>query len=211
MKNIGLFGGSFNPVHIAHLVLAERAREQADLDRVIFIPARRPPHKPNRPLASSEDRLAMLNRAIADNEYFGISEVELNRDGPSYTLRTVRAFRNTMDIDGELHLILGGDSVLDLPMWWNAEQLVEEVNIIGVERPDHLFGDLSSVGQALGEDVAASIRHNQVGMPLMNISATDIRERAARGQSIRYLVPESVREYIYRNGLYMGDTGFTTD
>ncbi len=202
MNRTGLFGGSFNPVHIAHLILAERVREEADLDRVVFVPARRPPHKPERPLAGGHHRIQMLERAIGDHPRFETSTAELDRAGPSYTLRTVRAFRENLDEESELYLLLGGDSVLDLPNWWRAHELVEEVSLIAVERPGYRLDDLSVVSDAFDEEVVSQIRQNLVQMPLMDLSATDIRRRRQEGLSIRYLVPDSVREYICQEGLY---------
>lgn len=211
MRKIGLFGGSFNPVHIAHLILAERVREEAELDRVVFIPARRPPHKPDLPLAPASHRLEMLERAIEGHPDFEVSTVEFEREGPSYTLRTVRAFHEEVRGDGEPHLILGGDSVLDLPNWWHAEELVREANIVAVERPGYLLDDLSVVRDAFGDEVAACIRRNRVEIPLMDLSATDIRRRARQGLSIRYLVPEPVRTCIHENQLYSDSTTSSPD
>jgi nicotinate-nucleotide adenylyltransferase len=203
MSRTGLFGGSFNPVHIAHLIVAERVREEAELDRIVFVPARRPPHKPNRPLASGRHRIQMLERAIEDHPHFEISTAELNREGPSYTLRTVRVFRDQMSEEGELCLLLGGDSVLDLPNWWRADELVKEVSLIAVERPGYLLDDLSVVRDAFGEGVVSHIRQNRVQIPLLELSATNIRKRRREGFSIRYLVPESVRTYIHEHGLFV--------
>lgn len=202
MKKIGIFGGSFNPIHCAHLILAERVWEEAHLDAVLFVPARRPPHKPNQKLLGSEHRLEMVRRAIGDNSHFDCSTIELQQEGPSYTLRTVRKLHERMSGEVELFLIMGSDSVLDLPNWWNAQELVEEIQIIAVNRPDNPVDDLTVVKEAFGSDVVRSIKTNWVEMPLLEISATEIRNRIKEGKSIRYLVPDSVRSYIAEYGLY---------
>lgn len=202
MRRIGLFGGSFNPVHMAHLVLAEQAREKAHLDSVRFIPARRPPHKPHRPLAPAADRSEMLHLATADNPAFQVDTIELERTGPSYTLLTVRELRRQMPKDAELCLMLGGDSVRDLPNWWKSRELVEETTIVAMGRPGSPLAESGELERAFGAEKAREILDSVVDTPLLEVSATDIRRRIEEGASIRYLVPEPVRQYIAQHEVY---------
>jgi nicotinate-nucleotide adenylyltransferase len=215
MSRIGLFGGSFNPVHVAHLILAECVAQERRLDRVLFIPARLPPHKPSEPLAPTADRLRMVELAVAGNPAFEVSPVEVEREGPSYTLTTVQAIAEGMP-EAELFLILGGDSVRDLCTWWRAQELVRCVDVIALDRPgaeldDHLpdlakcFGAewaLPDLAKCFGAEWAERVRELRVRGPLLQISASDVRRRACEGRSIRYLVPEAVRQYIAEKGLY---------
>lgn len=203
MTRTGIFGGSFNPIHAAHLVVAERARDERSLDRMLFIPARQPPHKPAKPVAPAADRLRMVELAIQGNDSFGASRLELDRAGPSYTLTTVRQLRDGLGKDAELFLVLGADSVHDIPTWWHARDLVREVEIIPVVRPGYsLEKDLDDLSHMFGVDWARRVRELTVHAPPMDISSTEIRERVAAGRSIRYLVPEPVRQYILSRGLY---------
>ena len=202
MARVGIFGGSFNPVHLAHLILAEYAREGRGLDRVVFMPANQPPHKPQEPLAPAQDRLEMLRLAIAHNPHFEVSAAELQRDGPSYTLVTMRETAKALGPDAELRLIVGSDSLHDLPNWWHADELIREVRIICLERPGFPLDRLAELEECFGAEAVAAVRDAVVTAPLLQVSSSDIRKRVAQGQSIRYLVPEAVREYIAARGLY---------
>ena len=203
MSKLGVFGGSFNPVHVGHLILAQVVRERCALDRVLFVVAGRPPHKPDRPLASAEHRLNMARLAVEGNPAFEVSGLELDRDGPSYTLLTYRRLKDE-NPGSECRLILGADSVLDLPNWWHAGELVEEAELIVVERPGEPLSDLSALEVALGAAIVEKVRRSVVAAPLIGVSATEVRERVRSGLSIRYMVPEAVRRYIAENGLYAG-------
>ena len=202
MPRIGVFGGSFNPVHLAHLILAECACQKYELDTVVFVPAKVPPHKPEEPLAPAQDRLEMLRLAIESNPHFEVSTVELDRDGPSYTLLTVRELSRTLAPGDTLYLIVGSDSLDDMPTWWRAEELAREVHIVCLQRPGFLLGSVDKVRERFGAGVATAIREGFVDAPLLQISSSAIRSRVASGRSIRYLIPEPVREYIAAHGLY---------
>ena len=202
MMRVAIFGGSFDPVHLAHLVLAEYAREARSLDKVVFVPASRPPHKPQGPLAPGSERFEMLRLAVAHNPHFEVSAMELERDVPSYTLVTVRETARNLDPECELHLILGSDSLHDLPNWWHAQELVRAARIVCLERPGFPLGRLDDLEACFGAQAVAAIREGIVRAPLLEISSSDIRRRIALGRSIRYLVPEPVREYIAARKLY---------
>jgi nicotinate-nucleotide adenylyltransferase len=205
MTRIGIFGGSFNPIHLAHLILAERALQERALDRILFIPALRPPHKPQRPVAPAEHRMRMVELAIEGNPAFEASRIELERRGPSYTLVTVRQLRESLGPAAELFLLLGADSVHDIPTWWRAQELVREVEIIAFERPGYsLEEDIEALAGLFGEGWVRKVQELKVQAPLIGISATEIRERVRAGKSIRYMVPEAVRQHIFQYSLYAG-------
>jgi nicotinate-nucleotide adenylyltransferase len=203
MTGTAVFGGSFNPVHVAHLALAERVRDERQMDRVLFVPALAPPHKPGERLASAADRLRMVELAVAGNDAFEASSVEIDRGGPSYTLTTVRDLRAGIDPAGELFLVLGADSVREMPTWWHARELAQEAGVIAVPRPgERLEENIEAAGRTFGQEWAERTRRMALDGPLIEVSATEIRRRLREGRSVRYLVPEAVRDYIGERGLY---------
>lgn len=185
---LGVLGGTFDPIHLGHLVLGEAAREQLGLDRVLFVPAGTQWRKSGREIASAEHRVAMAELAVADNPAFEVSTVEVERPGPSYTADTLEELAKTPD--AELFLVLGKDAYEDLPNW---------------VRPDRIR-ELASVAVAArnGEQVTVEPPAVRLEMPEIGISATDIRQRVAAGRSILYLVPTAVGAYIRKHGLYIG-------
>jgi len=193
MRRIGLLGGTFDPVHFGHLLAAQSAIEGARLDEVWFIPTAIPPHKPQ-PGASGERRRGMLEAAIADNPLFRVEDIELRREGTSYTIDTVTALRERHP-DAEFFWIVGSDMVKDLPNWRRIAELARQVSFIGLERPDQPSDD---------ELLPAYIRSRLIraAMPPMGISSTDIRRRLRERHPVRYLLPDPVIDFIQRNGLY---------
>ncbi len=191
---VGVLGGTFDPVHIGHLVLAETAREQLALQSVLFVPAGEPWRKADRAVTSANDRLAMTRLAVEENPSFAVSTVEVDRDGPSYTVDTLRALK--ADHGGcDLVLILGEDALADLPSWKEPVGIVEQATL-AVARRRQAGGELPpSVG-------ALQPRVEWLLMPRLEVSASEIRRRVAQGMSIRYLVPPSVEAYIGEHGLY---------
>ncbi|MFT3881855.1 MAG: nicotinate-nucleotide adenylyltransferase [Gemmatales bacterium] len=188
---IGIFGGSFDPVHNAHLMLAEQCREQGQLDRLLFIPAPRPPHKHNSNVAGFDDRVAMLRLAIAGNPQFELDTCEQDRPGLSYTVDTLR-YLHQRDPGNEWLLILGGDSVRDLELWREPHGIASQCKLLIVQRP--------GVQAILPPDY---FHYQIIDSPLIDISSTAIRNKLAAGQSIRYLVPAAVEEYIRAKKLYL--------
>lgn len=190
---LGVFGGSFDPVHFGHLFLAEYCREVCRLDRVIFMPAGQPPHKSKVLLTAAEHRLTMLRLAISGNPYFAISDLELNREGPSYTVDTVTALHKKHS-DAELFLLMGADMLQDFPTW-RAPQRICELASLAVVARDGLakldWGVLQGVTSQERQETFVS-----VAMPRMDISSTEIRDRVHDGRSIRYQTPEAVAAYI---------------
>ena len=189
----GLFGGSFNPPHLGHLVVAQACSQAAGLDRVVWMPAATSPHKQGDPAAvPAEIRLAMVDAAIAGNDRFASSRLEIDRAGLSYTVDTVRQLAG----QGEtLALMIGGDSLAGFPTWREARAIAETVRLVVYRRP----GDRVRLGDLPGW-LAAAV--TVVDGPPLDVSSSAIRARVAAGQTVRYLVPDGVREIIGREGLY---------
>jgi len=186
----GLFGGSFNPPHVAHLIVAETVRDQFGLDRVLWIPAFIPPHKQEDQLVAPEHRLEMTRLATQGNPAFSVLDLEINREGVSYTVDTIRTLQEG-DPGIDYTLILGGDSLRGFPSWHRPEEILSRVRLIVYDRGGEEPLALPYTGQV---EVARA--------PLLDISSTDIRARRSRGQSIRYLVPDPVLAYIEAHNLY---------
>ena len=206
---IGVYGGSFDPVHTGHLLVAETAREQARLDRVIFVPAAASPHKPGVLLAPAADRLAMLELDGAGHDGFLISSIELDRGGSSYTVDTLAALAAAHP-DDRLVLILGPDSMASFGSWREPARIASFAEVVPVEREglDDLSAQARSGGlaEAVGPAEASAILDRRVRMPAIGIRATTIRGRVAAGQSIRYQTPRAVERYIAAHGLYRGQS-----
>ncbi|MER3558166.1 MAG: nicotinate (nicotinamide) nucleotide adenylyltransferase [Armatimonadota bacterium] len=196
MRRIGLFGGTFDPIHFGHLRLAEEAREQAQLEQVLFIPAMRSPFRTREPLTPAFHRLEMVRCAIASNPAFQLSEIEVQRGGISYTIETVESLRSHYT-DAELCLIMGLDSLKEFPLWRRAEELAQMVwLLVGVRPPDAFEAVCTQLPPWL------LVRVQQVAMTPIGISATAIRQKVQAGHSIRYLTPDDVIEYIRQHQLY---------
>ncbi len=200
-ERIGIFGGSFNPVHLGHLVAAQDALEHMGLARVIFLPAAQPPHKHGIPLAPAADRLAMIRLAIAGDARFEVSDDELNRGGVSYTVDTLRRFRERLP-DAQLYFLIGGDSLLELHTWREIEQVLQLAEIVTVGRPGVALDRLNASTLRLPDPWPARLAANLVAGHRIDISSTDIRNRISKHQTIRYLVPDAVERYILDQKLY---------
>jgi nicotinate-nucleotide adenylyltransferase len=201
LRRIGLYGGSFDPIHLGHLIIAQAVAEAAQLDRVIFLPSAQPPHKGGRPLADSLHRAAMVKLAIANNAWFEFSDVDLRAE-PSYTIDTVKHFRNLSGPSAALHWIIGADSLAELPSWRRVAELVDLCEITTAARPGWETIDWRAFEDALRPDQIDKLKRGVVRTPAIDISATEIRSRAQSRRPIRYLVPESVRDYIDQKALY---------
>lgn len=193
MRKIGCMGGTFDPVHIGHLLAAESAKEAAKLDEVWFVPTSIPPHKPQ-PGTDSQTRCEMLKAAISSNPGFRLETIEMEREGASYTIDTVTALQ-AREPEAQFYWIIGSDMINDLPNWRRIDELAERITFIGLERPDQPGNDAS---------LPSFLRRRllRAGMPPLGISSTDIRRRMKDGRSIRYLVPEAVHDYIRGNNVY---------
>jgi len=194
---LGLMGGTFDPIHLGHLVVAEEAREQFRLDRVVFVPNRQPPHKKDYQVTEAEHRYAMCVLATASNPFFEVSREELERPGPSYTVDTIRAFRARVGPNTELYFITGADAVLEIMSWREPDVILGEAHLVAVHRPGFDLGRLAAV---VGAERAARIL--TMPMPGIEISSTELRRRVAEGRSIRHLTADAVVDYINKMSLY---------
>ena len=197
---VGVIGGTFDPIHVGHLIIAEEARTRLGLDRVVFVPAGQPPHKLDHQIADPERRLDMVQLAIADNEHFCVSRVDLDREGPCYTVDTIRLLQDAWGAEAEIYFVIGSDSLADLPNWYHPEELLRLCRVVTVERPGQEV-NVEELGRLL---VGADSLIRMPDTPIVDISATEIRSRVRGGRGIRYLVPPSVECYIDQHGLYRG-------
>jgi nicotinate-nucleotide adenylyltransferase len=194
---LGILGGAFNPPHIGHLVCAQEALVQLELDRVVFVPVGQAPHRGIEDDPGAEARLELVDLAIAGDDRFTSSRIELDREGPSYTSDTLREMRSVAPED-DLFLILGGDQASSLPAWHEPEEVLSLATVAVVER-------VSWTRNAIGIKIArlkGSERVRYLDMPLIQVSSSAIRRRVAGGRPIRYLVPDAVAGYIEAKGLY---------
>jgi nicotinate-nucleotide adenylyltransferase len=202
---IGLYGGSFDPVHQGHLIVAECCREQARLDRVLFLPAAIPPHKQDQPLAAADLRVEMLRLATGGHPAFAVSTDEIDRGGVSYTVETLARLEAAHPAD-ELLLILGPDALADLPTWREPATILDRAEIIAVEREG--LDDIRAIVAApklaslLGPDRSQRVATNRVICPAIGIRASALRAAIAAGHSIRYRTPRAVEQYIATHRLY---------
>ena len=202
MTNVGLLGGSFNPIHIGHLVVAEQARMRLGLARVVFVPSRLPPHKLGKVLAPAPDRLRMVELAIEGNPAFGASDIELRRDGPSYSIDTVQELLAASGNAWDIHFLIGADTLPELPTWHRIGELADLCKFAAFSRPGDSLDALAALRDTLSAEQIAAIAGRRFEIPLIGISSTEIRRRVRERVSIRYLVPECVRDYIATHGLY---------
>lgn len=195
---IGLMGGSFDPIHNGHLVLAEQVRTRFQMDKIIFIPSGNPPHK--EAVASKEHRFNMTSLAIEENEFFELSRIELDHDHKSYAIDTVRRLRQEFGDETEVYFITGADVIIDLPTWKEFENLLQICKFIGSTRPGIDNSELREQIDSLVKNYKADITITEV--PALAISSTDIRRRVKYNLSIKYLLPASTEKYIYDHHLY---------
>ena len=197
MVRLGIYGGTFDPIHYGHLLLAERCREELQLDEVWFIPAGVSPFKVGKPLSPGKARVQMIEFAVSGFPEFRVSRIELERTGPSYTYQTLQQVR-AADPTRELFLLMGADSVADLAQWREPRLILELAQVVAVNRAGQ-HPDLSQI-EPLCREIGRPVR--VVEMPAVDIAASEIRERSAAGRSIRFLTPRPVEMYIRQNGLY---------
>ena len=198
IERIGLFGGTFDPPHLGHLILAGEACEQIALTHLLWVLTPEPPHKQNQTVTAVEHRLAMLQLAIEDDPRFELSRIELERPGPHYTLDTVKIMKK-LHPSAEIVLLIGGDSLHDLPTWHRPADLMAACDTIGVLRRPGDSADLPALERQL-PGISSKVRF--VDAPLLEIASRDIRSRAAQGKSFRYYLPPKVYAYIQTHRLY---------
>lgn len=197
-SRLGLFGGTFDPLHLGHLIMAERAAEELSLDKILFVPAQTPPHKPGRVISSADHRIEMIRLAISGNERFAFSDLDMRSAEPSYTSDLVSRVSNN-NPHTELFFIAGGDSLRDFPTWHEPDTIIRYTQLAIARRPgvDITEAMLNTVPEL----------HSRIQMfdsPLIEISSTTIRDRVYQGLSIKYLVPDTVHAHIVEHSLYLG-------
>ncbi len=197
--NIGVMGGTFDPIHIGHLIMAEEVRARFNLAEILFVPAGQPWLKMDTPISTAEHRAQMVRLAIADKPYFKLSTVEIERAGPSYAVDTIAELQGQLGAGNELFFILGWDSLAELPQWREPTRLIKMCRLVVVPRPGYPVPDLNSLEAVIP---GLSQRVMQIDKPEIDISAGEIRNRVAQGLSISHLVPEPVERYIKEHGLY---------
>ncbi len=199
---IGILGGTFDPIHIAHLIIAEEARVRLSLEEVVFIPAGEPWLKTELSLTPGELRLQMVRLAVASNPFFRTSAVEIERPGPTYSVDTLETLHEEWGPDAEAYFILGMDTIVDLPRWKEPHRFLELCTPVVFARPEYSRSALEEVvSQLPGLQEKAHVLEE----PNIGVSGTEIRRRVAQGISIRYLVPLKVEQFIVEHGLYCGD------
>ena len=201
-RRVGVLGGTFDPVHYGHLVIAEEVYAALDLAEMVFVPAGHPPHKPESLLAAAHHRLAMLELAVAGNPHFSISRVDLERPGPSYTVETLRLLRQQWGEQTALYFLIGWDSLEDFLTWRDPAGILEHISyLVAVRRPG--YTEESGYRASLEARLPGMMqRLLVVPAPQLEISSTDLRERVAEGRPIKYQLPERVEQYIEQYNLY---------
>lgn len=190
-RRIGVFGGTFDPVHNTHLEIARTALRYAELDKVLFVVAATPPHKSGEVALDAEARLALVEAAIADEQKMAVSRLEIERDGPSYTADTIQQLQQQYP-DAELYLIIGNDSLLDLPRWYNPGGILDHAHLLVVPR--------AGISEPIPPELEG--HYDMLPFAVSGLSSTEIRQRLAEGESVESLVPDTVSTRIREEGLY---------
>jgi nicotinate-nucleotide adenylyltransferase len=192
-RRLGVMGGTFDPIHYGHLVTAEEALDQFELEGVLFVPTGLPWMKEHEVVSPAEDRYLMTVIATASNPLFTVSRIEVDREGPTYTVETLRALKS--DLDADLFFITGADAILEIVQWKHRDELFALAQFIAATRPGYDVAGFGVPGEARDAVTVMNV-------PALAISSTDIRDRVAAGRPIHYLVPEGVKSYIEKSGLY---------
>jgi len=197
-KRFGIMGGTFDPIHFGHLVIANEVLDKYDMEKIVFIPVGNPPHKKD-PRASSLDRFLMTNIATLSNDKFIVSDIEIKSSKKSYTINTVRELLKVYE-NTEFYFITGTDAIIDLPNWRETEELLKLCKFIAVGRPGYSTLEIEEKINEIKSKYDGQIELLQV--PMLQISSTDIRKRIRFGRTAKYLLPETVEQYIIKNNLY---------
>lgn len=214
MQKIGLFGGTFDPVHYGHLAVGKAALDQLDLDQLIFIPAPSPPHKQEEKITPFYQRLAMLELAIGHDQGFSVSPIEAERQGPSYTIDTLAILRRRLERDATFFYVIGLDAFAEIYTWKEYQRLLHEVSFVVIDRPSHdnktceevVLSDLhgySTTGKGCWRHEDGSVIY-RLAMEPVDVSSTAIRELLRKGEAVEGMVPPAVIDYIQENNLYYG-------
>jgi len=201
-RKIALFGGTFDPIHLGHTIVAAEARQHIGAEKIIFVPAKRSPLKGFTPSASDADRLKMVALAIADDENFQLSDYELQKPAPSYTLQTVRHFQKEFGAETVICWLLGADSIGDLPYWHRIVELIDECDLCTMHRAGCPVPDFSQFEKTWGRRRVEKLQRNIIPTSLIDISSTEIRNRLATGLDVNDMLHPAVADYIREHGLY---------
>jgi nicotinate-nucleotide adenylyltransferase len=201
-RKIALFGGTFDPIHLGHTTVAANAAKQIGAEKTIFIPAKCSPMKKVSPHASDNDRLQMVTLAIADNKNFYVSDYELRKSEPSFTLETVRYFQAEHTSDTSIYWLAGADSINDLPNWYEIEKLLDQCNLCIMRRAGCKQPDFSGFENIWGPERIKKLQRNIIQTPLIDISSTQVRNRLAAGLDATDILPPAVADYILKYNLY---------
>lgn len=200
---LGVMGGTFDPIHIGHMVVVEEARYQYGLDHVVLVPSARPPHKTGISNSPPEDRMRMVSFAIDGNVNLSVSDIEIEREGLSYTVDTLHELRRIHGESTDLYFIIGADALLEIMSWKNPGEVMAQSRFVVAPRPGYLLESVKRVLQEPEDRWRPSAENIlEIEMPALDISSTDIRKRVAKERPFRYLVPEKVWSYIVQAGLY---------
>ena len=202
MKRLGFLGGTFNPIHIGHLILAEQAYSEFDLDKVLIVPSGNPYFKENIKVLQAEKRLEMCRIAVSDNAHFEVSDIEVRREGDTYTFETLEELHKIYP-DAELYFICGADIIKQIKLWKHPEKVFKLSSIIAAVRDDCDILDLTSQIEIYKRDYDARIEIMHTGR--MDISSTDLRLKIRDSKTVRYFIPDNVIEYIRKNKIYMDE------
>jgi len=200
-KRIGIPGGTFDPIHIGHLIIAQYALECLKLDKVVFIPSGKPPHKDSNSVTDAEHRYNMTAEAVFGNDQFEVSDLEINREGYTYTVDTLTQLRQLYGERAKLFFIIGADNIKEIVNWKDAEKLFGMCEFVAFMRPgfdDSYYKQIEDLRKTYKAEI------HVIKAPLIDISSTMIRNRVAEGKSVKYMLPERVEKYIIKNGLYKG-------
>ncbi|RJP61337.1 MAG: nicotinate-nucleotide adenylyltransferase [Candidatus Auribacter fodinae] len=202
----GIYGGTFNPIHIGHLIIADDIRIQCGLDRIIFVPSGNPPHKKDQFIIDQSIRYDLIRQAISDNPHFMVDDHELNTKGYSYTIDTM-SFFSIKYKDDDLFFIIGADCLYEIHVWKDAESMISRFNFLVAQRRNNPIDEESFKAIPLPNNLKNKLKQGIVNTPVIDVSATKIRDRIRQGKSIRYLVPESIRNYLEENNLFQNNGG----
>ncbi len=203
MKRIGILGGTFNPIHMGHLIMAEEVCQQHHLSKILFIPAYIPPHKYVNDLAEAYHRYQMIKAAISGKSKLEVSDLEIKREGKSYTIDTIQEILDSYGKDCEVFLIMGADSLNELELWKNIKRLSQLCHFVIINRPGFKTEASARLIEIIGSDNISDMERLKIEIEPVGISSTDIRKRLNDGAQIKGLVPECVEAYIKERGLYL--------
>lgn len=208
-KKIAIMGGTFDPIHIGHLVTAEAVRDEFNIDEVLFVPTGNPPHKANLNITTTEHRYLMTVLATAGNDQFNVSRIEIDREGMTYTVDTIKELKNIYGKESKLYFITGADAIGQILTWKRADELLQMCTFVAVTRPGYKSQELMDKVERLNKQFKSSVKFLEV--PALAISSSDIRERVSKGRPIKYLVTEEVEKYIYKHKLYENQISFNKE